>query len=113
MEELKNIHEVLHDSAFEADEDPSIFEEIMIETSAEYATNKRYPKTREIFVQNFQIDLGLKQAVDELCKNNGTKMCAFLRECCRRLVSDYTQIQIGSKKWVQRYGRAIDGEKSR
>ena len=105
MEHLHNLHEVLHDAGFQ---------EIMLQSSCEYQYEGCRQVTRKPYVQSFQLEQLLKEQLDVICRSNGTTTSAFLRECCRRLVAEYETIEIGSPRWLRRYGELVkDGKSSK
>jgi hypothetical protein len=93
---LRNLHECLQDASFE---------QMMLESSADYQREGKPKRTRPVAVQSFQIDLALKQTMDEICRSNGATASSFLRECARRLVSEYEGLEVGSPKWIFKYGK--------
>jgi hypothetical protein len=83
------------------------YQEMMFQSGADYQREGRKNRERKSFVQSFQIERRLKDILDEICRSNGTTASAFLRECCRRLVSEYETLEVGSPKWIKRFGERI------
>jgi hypothetical protein len=67
---FKNIHELLHESAFGFDGAKPI-----------------YPRARTI--QSFQIAVEDKEKLDQICRTNSSTASAFLRACVAELIKDY------------------------
>lgn len=67
---FSNVHEILHDSAFQ-------FED------------SRTKDPRKKTVQSFQVAIDDKMLLDEVCRSNSSTASAFLRGCVEALVEDY------------------------
>lgn len=63
-EHLPNVHEVLGESRFEE-------------------------KPEAMPVCSFRLETDLEETARAICEANGSSLSAFLRSCCRQLVSDY------------------------
>jgi predicted DNA-binding protein len=98
MEPLHTLHEVLQDAGYQ---------EMMFQSSSEYQYEGCRQVTRKPYVQSFQLEQLLKEQLDVICRSNGTTASAFLRECCRRLVSEYEAIEIGTPRWIRRFGESV------
>ena len=96
MDNLANLHEVLHDSAFE-DFDDEPLHEILRESSAQTPTKKIFH--RDELGTTFHVDRRLKAVVDEICAQNATTPSRFFRAICNQLVAEYIGVNVGSKKW--------------
>lgn len=77
----------------------------MLETCPENTVERKSRRERPVAVQSFQVDKALKADVDDICRGNGATTSSFLRQCCRRLVSEVRGIEIGSHHWVVLFGR--------
>lgn len=94
MPQLKNLHEILRDSAedkFRQSLQKTIDDvpEALFESCNEYTENCRKKRTCESTTQSFQVDMPVKKHMDEICRANGTTASGFLRECANRLVAEY------------------------
>lgn len=49
------------------------------------------PEQPEYHVRTFRLPTAMNELTDRICKQHGTTMSAFLRQCCEGLVRDYTQ----------------------
>lgn len=99
VKKLVNLHEVMQDACFEG---------MMLESSADYQSETKPKRIRPVVVQSFQIDQALKLTLDSICQQNGATASSFLRECTRKLISEYEGIEIGCVKWIKTYGQ-IEG----
>lgn len=81
MDDFKNLHECLQNSAIDL---------LLIPKQSEDKIHA---------TQTFQIPKDLKMFVDDICKQNATTTSAFLRSCCLALFSEYYNCEYGSEKY--------------
>lgn len=60
-------------------------------TSVHEALNAASQETKKppMIVSSFKIDEETKNLAQQICRQNGTDLSAFLRHCCIALVNDY------------------------
>lgn len=107
---LFDLHDVLDAAAYDKDDpfpkprigvpaaqtqDGDYVQETLYEACADDAErlDRRYRKLQHpnLMTASFVCERELKAALDMICRENGTTSSAFLRQCARRLVTEYTK----------------------
>jgi len=107
---LFDLHDVLDAAAYDKDDpfpkpqigvpaahsrDVEAIQETLYDACADDSERmeRRYRKLQHpnLMTASFVCERDLKAALDMICRENGTTSSAFLRQCARRLVTEYTK----------------------